>query len=65
LRPLALEDAETLHKVFDNDPEVWKFDPGYARALDERIELIEHYIQQYQTYGFGCFGIERKLVNVG
>lgn len=60
LRPLTLEDAKHLHQLFDTDPEVWKFDPGYAYSLDERIELIEDYIQQYQTYGFGCFGIERK-----
>jgi len=60
LRPLTLEDAEHLHQLCDTDPEVWKFDPGYGCSLDERIELIEHYIQQYQTYGFGCFGIEHK-----
>jgi len=42
LRPLTLKDAEHLHHLYDTDPEVWKFDPGYARSLDERIELIEH-----------------------
>lgn len=61
LRPLNLEDADRLHQLFDADPEVWKFDPGYAYSSAERIELIEDYIQQYQTHGFGCFAIERKL----
>jgi [ribosomal protein S5]-alanine N-acetyltransferase len=60
LRPLTLDDAELLHQLCDMDPEVWKFDPGYARALNERIELIDRRLQQYQTYGFGCFGIEHK-----
>lgn len=60
LRPLRLEDAAYLSDLFDADPEVWRFDPGYAYSLDERIEVIEHYIQQYEIYGFGCFGIERK-----
>jgi ribosomal-protein-alanine N-acetyltransferase len=60
LRPLTVEDAEQLHQLCDTDPEVWKFDPGYAPSFDERINLIERRIQQYQTYGFGCFGIELK-----
>ncbi|MEA5506431.1 GNAT family N-acetyltransferase [Halotia wernerae UHCC 0503] len=60
LRPLTLDDVEQLHQLFDIDPDVWKFDPGYERSFDERIKLIERRIQQYQTYGFGCFGIERK-----
>lgn len=60
LRPLTLDDAEQLHQLFDTDPRVWRFDPGYARSFNERIECIERRIQQYQTYGFGCFGIEHK-----
>lgn len=58
LRPLTLDDAEQLHQLFDTDPEVWQFDPGYARSFDERVKCVERRIQQYQTYGFGCFGIE-------
>jgi [ribosomal protein S5]-alanine N-acetyltransferase len=61
LRPLTLDDAEPLYQLCDIDPEVWKFDPGYARSLDQRTEIISRRIQQYQTYGFGCFGIEHKL----
>jgi RimJ/RimL family protein N-acetyltransferase len=60
LRPLTLDDAEKLHQLCDVNPEVWKFDPGYAPSFDKRVELIERRIQQYQTYGFGCFAIERK-----
>jgi [ribosomal protein S5]-alanine N-acetyltransferase len=60
LRPLTLDDAEQLHQLCDVEPEVWKFDPGYAPSFDERIKLIKRRIQQYQTYGFGCFGIEHK-----
>lgn len=58
LRPLTLDDAEQLHQLFDTDPEVWQFDPGYARSFDERVKCVERRIQQYQTYGFGCFRIE-------
>ena len=60
LRPLTLDDAVVLHQLCDLDPAVWKFDPGYARSFDERIKAIERRIEQYQTYGFGCFGIEHK-----
>lgn len=60
LRPLTLNDVEQLHQLLDIDPDVWKFDPGYERSFDERVKLIERRIQQYQNYGFGCFGIECK-----
>ena len=60
LRPLTLADAEELHRICDIDPEVWQFDPGHERSLDERTKIIAQRIQQYQTYGFGCFGIEHK-----
>lgn len=60
LRPLTLDDTKPLHQLFDINPDIWKFDPGYARSFDERFKLIKRRIQQYQTYGFGCFGIECK-----
>jgi RimJ/RimL family protein N-acetyltransferase len=60
LRPLTMEDVEPLHQLLDIEPDVWKFAPGYARSLEERIECVERRLQQYQRYGFGCFGIERK-----
>ncbi len=60
LRPLTLADAPRLHELFDTDPEVWRFDPGYARTLDERVEVIASYIEQYQTHGFGFFAVERR-----
>ncbi|MEM8674472.1 MAG: GNAT family N-acetyltransferase [Cyanobacteria bacterium P01_G01_bin.67] len=60
LRPLTLDDAEQLHQLCDRDPEVWQFDPGYERSLDERIDLIKERIQEYEIYGFGCFAIEIK-----
>ncbi|MGF1603619.1 MAG: GNAT family N-acetyltransferase [Thermosynechococcaceae cyanobacterium] len=60
LRPLTLDNAEPLYQLCDTDPEVWKFDPGCARSLNERIGIIERRIQQYQTYEFGCFAIEDK-----
>ncbi len=60
LRPLTFDDAKQLHQLCDLDPEVWKFDPGYERLFDERVKLIERRIQEYQTYGFGCFSIEYK-----
>ena len=60
LRPLTIDDAKELHQLCDIHPEVWKFDPGHEQSLDERTKLIGKRIQQYQTYGFGCFAIEHK-----
>ncbi|BAZ26466.1 putative acetyltransferase [Kalymmatonema gypsitolerans NIES-4073] len=60
LRPLTIKDAKELHQLLDVDPEVWRFDPGYARSFEERVECIKKRLAQYSIYGFGCFAIERK-----
>lgn len=60
LRPLRIEDAPTLHQLLDTVPEVYQFDPGYARSFAERVQCIERRLEQYQQYGFGCFAIELK-----
>lgn len=63
LRPLTLDDAQQLYQLCDLDPEVWHYDPGYERSFAERVNTIARRIKEYQTYGFGCFGIEYKLGN--
>ena len=56
LRPYTREDASTVHAVLDTDPEVWRFDPGYERSLDERREVIERFGLLCGQFGFGPCG---------
>lgn len=60
LRPLRIADAHDLHHLLDTVPEVYRFDPGYARSFAERVQCVERRLVQYQQYGFGCFAIELK-----
>lgn len=54
LRPLRLDDAETLHRLLDLDPAVWRLDPGFSRSLAERRAELDRRLAHYATFGFGC-----------
>ena len=56
LRPYTLEQAETVHATLDTDPEVWRFDPGYERSLEERREVIQRFTMLHEQFGFGPCG---------
>lgn len=53
LRPYRLDDAERARARFDQDPDVWRFDPGHAPSLDERRADIERYAALRRQFGFG------------
>lgn len=56
MRPYVVEDAETVHAALDVDPEVWRFDPGRERSLDERREVIARFAMLQRQFGFGPCG---------
>lgn len=56
LRPYAEENAVEVHRMLDLDPEVWRFDPGFERTLDQRREVIARYLMLRQQFGFGPCG---------
>ena len=61
LRPYTLDDAQALHRLLDVDPDVWRFDPGYARSLEERLERIRINTARYQWFaGVGIYAVELK-----
>ena len=39
LRPYAETDIETIYRLFEQDPEVYRFDPGFARTLEQRGDV--------------------------
>ncbi|GLQ56089.1 GNAT family N-acetyltransferase [Devosia nitrariae] len=56
MRPYVVEDAEIVHAKLDTDPEVWRFDPGRERSLDERREVIMRFAMLHRQFGFGPCG---------
>lgn len=59
LRPFLQDDAEDIHRLLDIDPDVWRFDPGYARSWDERLERIRINTARYQWFGgVGIYAVE-------
>lgn len=64
LRPFRTEDLEQAHRVLDVHPEVWRFDPGCERTLDERRQILaERLVQQESALGrvgLTCLAVEHK-----
>ena len=59
LRPYSEEDAQELHRLLDRDPDVWRFDPGYSRSFEERIERIRINRARYEWFGgVGIYAVE-------
>lgn len=51
LRPFVLDDAEKVHSALDLDPEVWRFDPGYAPTFDDRLRNFARYTMLQEHFG--------------
>jgi RimJ/RimL family protein N-acetyltransferase len=64
LRPLEVADALMVHDALDLNPEVWRFDPGFAMTLDDREWLITRDEALYEHFGFAPFGAFRKADGV-
>lgn len=60
LRPYMPEDAAIVHAALDVDPEVWRFDPGYQRTLDERRDVIDRFALLRKQFGFAPYGAWSK-----
>jgi ribosomal-protein-alanine N-acetyltransferase len=61
IRPYSLDDAQELHRLLDIDPDVWRFDPGYARSWEERLDRIRINTARYQWFGgVGIYAVELK-----
>lgn len=56
LRPLTEADAEAAHAALDVAPEMWRFDPGHPRSLEDRREVIRAYGTMRDLLGFAPCG---------
>ncbi len=60
LRPFVEADIEMAQRLFEEDPEVYRFDPGYPRSLEQRAAIIRRQIEQNREDGEGTLAVTRK-----
>jgi ribosomal-protein-alanine N-acetyltransferase len=57
LRPFRMDDVPAAHHVLDGHPDVWRFNPGEARTLEERSEMLRYRIAEFRHHGFGLWAV--------
>jgi RimJ/RimL family protein N-acetyltransferase len=57
LRPFRLDDAEAAHRLLDTHSDVWQFDPGETRTLEERTDILRYRIAEFNHHGFGLWAV--------
>jgi ribosomal-protein-alanine N-acetyltransferase len=60
LRPFAEADIEVAYRLFEEDPEVFRFDPGFARTREQRAAIVRGLIEQNQEHGEGTLAVVLK-----
>ncbi len=60
LRPFLPADAEIAYRLFDEQPDVWKFDPGHPRTFEQRQHTTEKYARENEPDGFGTLAMVLK-----
>lgn len=60
LRPYGDQDVEVVHAALDLDREIWRFDPGFERSLEDRRGVIARFAMLHKQFGFGPCGAFRK-----
>jgi RimJ/RimL family protein N-acetyltransferase len=60
LRPFVESDSDVAFRLFEEDPEVYRFDPGYARTAEQRAAMIREHITQNQEDGEGALAVTLK-----
>ena len=53
LRSFDESDADLAHEAFDQHPDVWQHDPGFARTRDQRAGVIARFQMLHRQFGFG------------
>ena len=59
LRMFTLEDAETLHRIW-NDPVVMKYIDGWRPSLEETREVMIRLVERWREHGFGQWAVVLK-----
>lgn len=60
LRPYREEDIPAAFELFECDPRVWHFDPGFARTLEQRAAILRRLITINEEDGEGTLAVTLK-----
>lgn len=57
LRPFMEADIDAAVAMFEQEPEVYKYDPGFARTAEQRARMIRRHIADNQEKGEGTLAV--------
>lgn len=57
IRPFSMDDLNEAYAVLEGHPDVWRFDPGRQRTLEERRDALQYRIWEYENKGIGALAI--------
>jgi RimJ/RimL family protein N-acetyltransferase len=60
LRPFDDDDSDEAYHVLEGHPDVWRYDPGFARTREQRAALIHRYATQNALDGPGTLAVIHK-----
>ena len=60
LRPFIEADIDVVYRLFEEDAEVYRFDPGHPRTMEQRAATIRTHAAQNQDDGEGTLAVTLK-----
>lgn len=57
LRPFLEADIQTAFELFETHPDVYRFDPGFPRTLEQRAAIVRRHIADNQEDGEGTLAV--------
>lgn len=60
LRPYTEADLDAAFRLFEADPEVYRYDPGFARTPEQRAAIVRRLIADNEPDGEGTLAVTLK-----
>lgn len=60
LRPFSEADIDAAYALFETHPDVYRFDPGFARTRDQRAASVRRHAAQNEEDGEGTLAVTLK-----
>jgi [ribosomal protein S5]-alanine N-acetyltransferase len=60
LRPFVETDIRAAFELFETHPDVYRFDPGFPRTLEQRAAIVRRHIADNQEDGEGTLAVTLK-----
>ncbi|MCA9998536.1 MAG: GNAT family N-acetyltransferase [Anaerolineales bacterium] len=65
LRPFTPDAIPAAVPLFEGNPEVWQYDPGFARTCEQRAAIIQKYATSNEEKGVGTVVNPRRDCEIG